>query len=341
MEPELDPGAELTELTRLLRVHLEWQLETGASGLDGADDALRATRPSALGEPLGLQVAPSQHFPAANSTPVPTTVSTRAPGAAATPSDQPRATTAQTPERVRAPEPPLPAPPSHGSPPPPSAAWERDRGSAQVPAPAAPPPPRELPDAAERQAALLALAQRISPCRECRLCEQRTQTVFARGSGQSGVCFLGEGPGFDEDRLGEPFVGKAGQLLDKMIGAMGIERDDVYVCNIVKCRPPNNRKPAPDEMQACRHYLTEQLELVAPRVIVALGATAVEGLLGSTGGITRIRGRWRLYKGRIPVMPTFHPAYLLRNPRAKREVWDDLKAVMAHLKNPPGSTPQG
>ncbi|MEZ4375665.1 MAG: uracil-DNA glycosylase family protein [Polyangiaceae bacterium] len=315
-------------------MHLEWQVETGAMGLSVADAELLATRPSALGDPPAEEPPrerPAEHFRAAASPSAPThTAPERAP-----------ATQAPSPERIRAPEPPLPAPPTHGSPPPASAAWERDRGTAQ--APAAPPalPPRELPDFASRQSALQALAQRITPCQQCRLCEQRTQTVFARGNGQSGVCFVGEGPGFDEDQQGQPFVGKAGQLLDKMIGAMGIERDDVYVCNIVKCRPPNNRKPAPDEMQACRDYLTEQLELVSPRVIVALGATAVEGLLGSTGGITRIRGRWRLYKGRIPVMPTFHPAYLLRNPRAKREVWEDLKAVMAHLKNPPGSAPQG
>ncbi|MEZ4227648.1 MAG: uracil-DNA glycosylase [Polyangiaceae bacterium] len=334
LESELDPAAELQELTRLLRVHLEWQLETGAVGLEPADDALRSERPSALGEPLERQSsqadathahAPAQRIPEAKP---------------AGPPPGPAPTQAAPAERVRAAEPPLPSPPSHGSPPPPSAAWERDRGSAQAPAARAPLPPRELPNFDERQAALQTLAQRISPCRDCRLCEQRTQTVFARGTGRSGVCFVGEGPGVDEDRVGEPFVGKAGQLLDKMIAAMGIERDDVYVCNVVKCRPPNNRKPAPDEMLACRDYLAEQLDLVSPRVIVALGATAVEGLLGSTGGITRIRGRWRLYKGRVPVMPTFHPAYLLRNPRAKREVWDDLKSVMAHLKNPPGSSPQ-
>lgn len=168
-------------------------------------------------------------------------------------------------------------------------------------------------------------------CTKCRLSEQRTQTVFARGNGGSGVCFVGEGPGFDEDKQGFPFVGKAGQLLDRMIAAMGIPRDEVYICNIVKCRPPQNRKPQPDEMGACRDYLVEQLELVQPKVIIALGATAVEGLLGTSGGITRIRGRWRLYKGRVPVMPTFHPAYLLRNPRAKREVWDDLQQVMKHV----------
>jgi DNA polymerase len=142
---------------------------------------------------------------------------------------------------------------------------------------------------------------------------------------------VGEGPGADEDAQGFPFVGKAGQLLDKMIAAMGLGRDEVYVCNIVKCRPPDNRKPEPAEMAACTPYLKEQLELVAPEVIVALGATAVQGLFGTTEGITRMRGRWKLYGGRIPVMPTFHPAYLLRTPAAKREVWDDLQAVLRQM----------
>jgi uracil-DNA glycosylase family 4 len=119
-----------------------------------------------------------------------------------------------------------------------------------------------------------------------------------------------------------------------MIGAMGFGRDEVYVCNIVKCRPPKNRKPEPDEMASCRPYLVEQLELIEPKVIVALGATAVEGLLGVSGGITRLRGNWRLYGGRIAVMPTFHPAYLLRTPEAKRDVWNDLKEVLKHLGRP-------
>jgi uracil-DNA glycosylase family 4 len=148
------------------------------------------------------------------------------------------------------------------------------------------------------------------------------------------VCFVGEGPGADEDAQGYPFVGKAGQLLDRMIAAMGLAREEVYVCNIVKCRPPGNRKPEPQEMAACRPYVVEQVELVKPAVIVALGATALEGLLGITGGITRLRGTWRLYQGTIPVMPTFHPAYLLRNPNAKREVWSDLQQVLRHVGRP-------
>lgn len=208
--------------------------------------------------------------------------------------------------------------------------------SASVSPPAAP-APAELTahdsrlTAEERHARLTVLADTVKSCTRCVLHEARTQTVFARGNGSSGLCFIGEGPGADEDAQGFPFVGAAGQLLDKMIAAMGIARDDVYVCNIVKCRPPKNRTPEPDEMSACMPFLTEQLSLVEPQVIVALGKTAVQGLFGTVEGITRIRGRWRLYQGRIAVMPTFHPAYLLRNPAAKREVWTDLQLVLKHM----------
>jgi uracil-DNA glycosylase family 4 len=189
-------------------------------------------------------------------------------------------------------------------------------------------------DPEARKRRLIELAGEIRGCQKCGLHAARSQTVFARGNTQAELCFVGEGPGADEDAQGEPFVGKAGQLLDRMIAAMGFARDDVYVCNIVKCRPPNNRKPEPIEMATCTPYLVEQLGLVAPKVIVALGATAVEGLLGPIGGITRIRGEWKLYRGTVPVMPTFHPAYLLRNPPAKREVWADLQAVLKQLGRP-------
>ncbi|HEX2876248.1 MAG TPA: uracil-DNA glycosylase family protein [Polyangiaceae bacterium] len=203
-------------------------------------------------------------------------------------------------------------------------------------APSPAPPPKLTADSSrltteERQHRLTVLADEVKSCTKCALHIERKQAVFARGNGSSGLCFVGEGPGADEDEQGFPFVGAAGQLLDRMIAAMGIERDDVYVCNIVKCRPPKNRTPEPEEMSACMPYLTEQLSLVEPQVIVALGKTAVQGLFGTAEGITRIRGRWRLYQGRIAVMPTFHPAYLLRNPAAKREVWADLQLVLKHL----------
>jgi uracil-DNA glycosylase family 4 len=203
-------------------------------------------------------------------------------------------------------------------------------------APIIAPPPVRLPVMAplepdEKQRRLDVLAQTVKACTRCALHAGRIQTVFARGTGTSGLCFVGEGPGADEDEQGFPFVGKAGQLLDKMIGAMGFSRDEVYVCNIVKCRPPNNRKPEPEEMAACMPYLEEQLATLQPQVIVALGATAVQGIFGTSEGITRLRGRWKLYKGEVPVMPTFHPAFLLRTPAAKKEVWDDLQAVLRQM----------
>jgi uracil-DNA glycosylase len=196
--------------------------------------------------------------------------------------------------------------------------------------PAAPMPAAPMVDGDARQR-LEVLAEVVRSCTKCGLSQHRKQTVFARGTGSSGVCFVGEGPGADEDAQGLPFVGKAGQLLDRMIEAMGLGRDEVYVCNVVKCRPPDNRKPELDEMAACLPYLNEQLELIRPRVIVALGATAVQGLFGTTEGITRLRGKWKTYQGRIDVMPTFHPAYLLRTPAAKREVWDDLQDVLRKI----------
>ena len=199
------------------------------------------------------------------------------------------------------------------------------------PEPSAPAAPAAALDPEERAKRLRVLEERVRGCTLCALAEGRTQTVFARGTGSSRLCFVGEGPGAEEDAQGYPFVGAAGQLLDKMIAAMGFSRDEVYVCNIVKCRPPKNRKPEPEEMATCMPYLAEQLELVEPEVIVALGATAVQGLFGTSDGITRIRGKWRLYKGRVPVMPTFHPAYLLRTPGAKREVWEDLQAVLRQM----------
>lgn len=183
-----------------------------------------------------------------------------------------------------------------------------------------------------RHVRLEQLREAVSVCTRCGLAGTRKNTVFSRGTGSSGLLFVGEGPGADEDAQGLPFVGVAGQLLDKMIAAMGLTRDEVYVCNIVKCRPPDNRKPDPSEMAACMPYLTEQIELLAPQVIVALGATAVQGLLGTTEGIMRLRGKWKLYRGRIAVMPTFHPAYLLRTPSAKRDVWEDLQAVLRQME---------
>ena len=151
--------------------------------------------------------------------------------------------------------------------------------------------------------------------------------MFGVGNPKAELVFVGEGPGADEDQQGIPFVGKAGQLLTKMIEAMGLQREQVYICNIVKCRPPNNRNPEPDEVAACEPFLRAQLGAIEPKLIVALGKFAAQTLLRDATPITRLRGNWREYCG-IPVMPTFHPAYLLRNPAEKKNAWLDLQQVM-------------
>lgn len=181
----------------------------------------------------------------------------------------------------------------------------------------------------DRVGRLRVLADEAARCTRCRLHEGRTRSVFARGSGQARLAFVGEGPGYNEDQQGLPFVGAAGQLLDKMVGAMGLGRDDVYVCNVVKCRPPENRTPLPDEAGACSIYLVPQLEIVQPEVIVALGRCAAENLGVAEAGRSW-RGRWGAYRG-VPVMPTYHPAYLLRSPEMKKPVWEDLQLVMQRL----------
>jgi len=184
---------------------------------------------------------------------------------------------------------------------------------------------------------LEAVATHVGQCRNCPLCQERTHAVPGEGNAESpDIMFIGEGPGADEDEQGRPFVGKAGQLLDKMIEAMGYQRTEVYIANVVKCRPPNNRKPQREEMDMCLPYLRQQIGLIRPRVIVGLGGTAMEGLLGRPVGITRMRGVWQEYEG-IKLMPTFHPSYLLRDPSKKKEVWLDLQAVMAELGREPPS----
>jgi uracil-DNA glycosylase family 4 len=170
----------------------------------------------------------------------------------------------------------------------------------------------------------------LGECRRCRLCERRTQVVFGVGDPNARLMFIGEGPGADEDAQGEPFVGRAGQLLTKMIEAMGLKRGQVYIANVVKCRPPENRTPLPDEVATCSPFLFRQIAAIHPRVIVCLGTPSAQAVLGTRETITRLRGTFREVGG-FRVMPTFHPAYLLRNPAAKREVWDDLQQVMAAL----------
>lgn len=239
---------------------------------------------------------------------------------------------------------PTTAPAPQASPPkpnPPASTRETSSlSSAQVEvAPAA----SSLPLSAEAKTAAFAeLRQRVLACRKCEhLATSRKNVVFGVGNIQAELMFIGEAPGADEDEQGEPFVGKAGQLLTKIIQTMGLSRETVYIGNILKCRPDTpgqsagNRKPTPEEMQTCIPYLHEQIDLIRPKVIVALGATAVEGLLGKTIGITRLRGQWRTYRG-IPLMPTYHPAYLLRNQALseKRRVWEDMLQVMERLEMP-------
>ena len=172
-------------------------------------------------------------------------------------------------------------------------------------------------------------------CTRCKLGKGRTKLVFGAGSATARLVFVGEAPGEDEDLSGEPFVGKAGQLLTKMIEAMGLSRDTVYICNTVKCRPPNNRNPEPDELASCEPFLKGQLAAIRPEVIVTLGKFASQALLRDQTAISRLRGAWREYEG-IPLMPTFHPAYLLRSPGEKSKVWGDLQLVMKKL----GLTPK-
>jgi uracil-DNA glycosylase len=173
----------------------------------------------------------------------------------------------------------------------------------------------------------------IGDCTRCKLCNGRTQIVFGVGNPRAGMMFVGEGPGADEDAQGEPFVGRAGQKLNEMIRAIGLERKDVYIANVVKCRPPENRTPEPDEVATCSPFLFAQIEAVNPKVLVALGAPAARTLLGTRVGITQLRGNWGSFRG-IPVMPTFHPAYLLRayTVENRRSVFEDLKAAKARME---------
>lgn len=193
--------------------------------------------------------------------------------------------------------------------------------------------PCEQTQASVSSEALERISKTIAECTKCPLHETRTNTVPGQGTPTPEIAFIGEGPGADEDEQGIAFIGRAGQLLTKIIEAMGLTRDEVWIGNIVKCRPPGNRVPGPEEMEACLPYLRDQLSLLKPKVIICLGATAVKGLLDTKTGITKLRGSWMSFDG-IDVMPTFHPAYLLRNPPAKREVWEDMKSVLKHLDKP-------
>lgn len=182
-----------------------------------------------------------------------------------------------------------------------------------------------------KTAALESLEQEALSCQRCGLYRERTNVVFGTGTPDARLMFIGEGPGYDEDKEGLPFVGRAGQLLTKIIEAMGLKRKDVYITNVVKCRPPQNRTPLPTEILACAEYLTKQIDIIKPKIICALGKVPTHALLKTEEPITKMRGHFCAYKD-IKLMPTFHPAYLLRNPDDKKLVWHDVKKIMAQLK---------
>ena len=198
--------------------------------------------------------------------------------------------------------------------------------------PADAPAARALPVIQSQDPSLEAIREDIGECTRCKLHEHRTHIVFGEGDPQARIVFIGEGPGADEDATGRPFVGRAGQLLDKIIAAIGLKRDECYIANVVKCRPPGNRTPERDEVATCEQFLFRQLAFIKPQVIVALGSPAFQCLLRTKETITRARGEWREWNG-IKVMPTFHPAYLLRSPDKKREAWDDMKKVRDYLNS--------
>lgn len=199
---------------------------------------------------------------------------------------------------------------------------------AVAPETTAPQEPAEPVDVEQR---IPEMAAAVQTCTACALSQGRNKPVFGEGSLTTDLMFIGEGPGFDEDQQGVPFVGKAGQLLTRIIAAIELSREDVYITNIVKCRPPRNRDPLPEEVAACGRYLEEQIRLIQPKVICTLGRHATQSLLNTTESISRIRGRFQLLNG-IKVMPTYHPAYLLRNPSGKRDVWQDVQKIRDHLK---------
>jgi uracil-DNA glycosylase family 4 len=301
MTPMDDPRAELASVAASLRAYLEQQQESGATGIPRG----KAMRSEGGARKMAPTAAPAP-VKATPESPNPTPILTKAPSLS---------TLASSPQT----SPPTPAP-----------AIASASASAGAPDPHVPDP---------RHSRLPVLAQEVASCTRCALSAARTQTVFARGNPDATICFVGEAPGAEEDAQGLPFVGRAGQLLDRMVMAMGLSPEkDVYICNIIKCRPPGNRRPEPEETAACIPYLHEQLALVKPRVIVALGNTAVGTLLNTKLGITKLRGQWKLYRGATLVMPTYHPSYLLRpSPQqadAKRQAWEDLQAVLRELKLP-------
>ena len=311
-----DPREELASVAASLRAYLEWQQDTGAMGIPRKPRGAKANANAGANADANADANANANEDANED-------ASRAHAHAPAPAHAPALARAPAPAPDPAFAPPAPPAPARAPAPAPAS-------SAPAPAPRAPvAPPRLLP----------VVAAEASTCTKCGLSETRTNVVFARGNPEAKLVFIGEAPGADEDAQGLPFVGRAGQLLDKMIQAMGLDpAKDVYVCNIVKCRPPGNRTPTPVEIETCIPYLHEQLAAIDPKVIVAMGNTAVGSLLNTKIGITKVRGQWKLYRGKVPVMPTYHPSYLIRpsaqQTEAKKQAWEDLQAVMKELGLP-------
>lgn len=298
------PSQALSEVLEDLRRHLLWQQEEGGRFLQVDARVAAEARAAALRAPLQAR-PPVASKPAPPPPAAPLAAPPAPPRAPAPVADKPLAARVQTPAPAVAPPPSLLEVPGRSRP---------LVGS--------------LPGVVDGERPLLDDVRReLGDCRRCKLCTGRKNIVFGSGNPRSELVFVGEGPGETEDLQGVPFVGAAGLLLTKMIEAMGYRRDDIYICNVVKCRPPGNRNPEPDEVAACEPFLRAQLKAIQPRAIVALGKFAAQTLLRDTTPITRMRGNWREYEG-IQLMPTFHPAYLLRQPAEKRKAWEDLQQVM-------------
>lgn len=299
---------DLHELVRQLKAELEWALRVGLEPMDASRKPKVVVR----------DVEPYE--------PPPPVVDRSAPADA---NEMSTATAPMATPRVAAPvETPKVADPTA----------EPASGPPAVPAsregPSMAPAAREEAEALRAARTLPTVREVLGDCTRCKLHGGRRQIVFGVGNEHAEIMFVGEGPGADEDRQGEPFVGKAGQLLTRIIeNGMGMARSDVYIANIVKCRPPNNRDPEPDEVEACEPFLAAQIRVIEPKVIITLGKYASQTLLRTSTPITRLRGTWSEYLG-IPVMPTYHPAYLLRNPSEKRPVWQDIQEVLKWLGRP-------
>lgn len=213
--------------------------------------------------------------------------------------------------------------------------FQRRLGGKGAPRPEEPSPPPVRPAVSPERLTLAEIREELGDCRRCKLAKGRTHIVFGEGAPQARLMFIGEGPGREEDLQGRPFVGSAGQVLNNMLGKLGIRREDVYIANLVKCRPPGNRDPEPDEIAACLPFLLKQMDSIQPLVIVTLGRPATQNLLKTEERITKIRGNWQKYKN-IKVMPTFHPSYLDRFPRERIKTWEDMQQVMEYLATQEG-----